>query len=69
MLDNGVRGDVYAVDDAGQLYTREGITHDLPQGTKWSTFGNLPCKHISVGYKFILAVTGDEGYEYRLDVM
>ena len=34
-LDAGVRGEVYAVDDGGRVYTREGISENRPQGTKW----------------------------------
>lgn len=68
MIDTGVRGNVYALDDAGQVYIREGVTEDHPQGTAWSTFGNFMCKHISVGYNSIVAVGSDQN-EYRLNAV
>ena len=64
-LDTSVRGEVYAVDNAGQVYTREGITGNLPEGKKWSKFGTKSFKHITAGDKVLFALdTG--GYEYIL---
>jgi hypothetical protein len=66
-LDTGVRGEVYAVDDEGQVYTREGVTETLPYGTKWSKFGNMLFSHVSVGEKSVIAAAAN-GYDYWLDI-
>jgi hypothetical protein len=65
-LDTGVRGDVYAVDNSGQLYIREGVSENSPEGEKWSNFGNKLFKHVSVGEKIIVALSID-GTEFRLE--
>ncbi len=55
-LDAGMRGDVYAVDKEGQMYTREGTRPGNPQGYKWSKVGNERFLHVSVGEKFVLGI-------------
>lgn len=59
-------GEVYAVDDAGQVYTREGITEKLPEGTKWSQFGNMLLAHVSVGDEFVSGATAGDGRFYTV---
>ena len=55
-LDAGTRGEVYAVDNKGQLYTREGISAGNLKGHKWSKFGNEQLLHVSIGEKFVWGI-------------
>jgi hypothetical protein len=55
-LDTGVRGQVYAVDNEGQMYTREGIIAGDPVGYKWSKVGDARFLHVSVGDRFVLGI-------------